>query len=243
MVYGDSLSLPRASENIRFYQTYPELIRQWYLKRRPESGVYVYNRSRGGAAIESLYRQFQMDCTYFGSFGEKVMILQCGIVDCAPRTIPMWMRDHLSKVPASHRAPIVNFLHSNRSKILNMGLMWRATPPNRFKEIYKKLLSEAVNEFSRVYVFNVLPTTAKIEKHSPGLSSSISRYNEIISEAVNSVGTGKLHLFDVHKFVIENGDEEGVFVSIKDGHHLTLEGHELLSEMVTGREKDFAINE
>jgi len=120
--------------------------------------------------------------------------------------------------------------------MLNMGLVWRATPPDRFRQIYKRFLSEAAKEFSRVYIFNILPTIDRIEKHSPGLSPSIVRYNKFIAESVGLAEAGNLYLFDVHKFVIESDKKEGTFVSIKDGHHLTLEGHNMFGELVIEHE-------
>jgi len=237
MVYGDSLSLPRAFEGIQCYHTYPELIRQWYIKSRPESEVYLYNRSQGGGNIELLYKEFQRDCDYFGNSDEKVMILQCGIVDCAPRTIPMWLRAQISKVPGPQRAPITNFLHNNRSKMLNLGLVWRATPPEKFRRLYKNFLSQASKEFSRVYIFNILPTTENIEKHSPGLGASIKRYNRIIGEVVASVRADNIRLLDIHEFAAGGKTKEGDFVNVKDGHHISPVGHKVFYDMFVEGEK------
>src|ERR1041384_6685325 len=89
-VYGDSLALPRAANNIRCDQTYPDRLRKFLATAR-SSEVSFYNRAPGGAEIEALYKEFVSDSTYFGKT-KGILIVQCGIVDCAPRPIPPWVK-------------------------------------------------------------------------------------------------------------------------------------------------------
>lgn len=238
-IYGDSLGMPRFFNNIYFDKTYPELIQQWYKMQKIDQDVYLYNRSQGGVNIEFLHEQFVKDSNYFGDFGEKVLILQCGVVDCAPRPIPAWLRRKISKLPGIVRTPIVEFLHNNRSKILNTGVKWKATFPYRFKSIYRSWLRQAVNEFSRVYIFNILPTIDSIEKHSPGFGRSIKEYNNLIGDTVSFVQTDNLCLIDVYKLIMEDNYNIEKFINNKDGHHLTIEGHKLFRDLFIEREKDF----
>jgi hypothetical protein len=238
-VYSDSLGLPRARENIDCSMTYPELIRQWYESNRTDKKVYLYNRSVGGGKIHELHYNFQNDCVYFGNFYQRILILHCGIVDCAPRPIPECFRVQLSKLPGKILNPIVNFLHNNRAKILGMGFMWRATPPKRFGLLYKRWLLLALNHFTRVYVFNILPTNTYVENHSPGLSKSIEIYNKIIAEQIKSIDSKNLFFFDVNKRVTNSPAERDSIINRKDGHHITSEGHELFARLVTDNEKLF----
>lgn len=237
LVYGDSLSMPRAHEKIRCDQTYAELIRQWHEARHPDRRVCLYNRAQGGTEIGVLYRAFQRDCEYFGKIGEKVLIMQCGVIDCAPRPIPWWLRNQISKLPSRVQKPISSFLHNNRTRILKLGFCWRATPPFIFKDIYRKWLRRAVKEFSRVYVFTITPASVALEKHSPGLNKSIEAYNEYIRAIVKSLKADNLHLVEVHKLLVQDPARFETVINMKDGYHLTHEGHRLFYNQIIELEK------
>ena len=87
LVYGDSLSLPHAPDGISCFDTYPELLRGMLESANTALRVAVLNRSRGGAPIGALFEQFVDDSTYIGPETGRILVIQCGIVDCAPRPI------------------------------------------------------------------------------------------------------------------------------------------------------------
>ena len=51
-VYGDSLSLPRVSERVAYYQTYPEMLAAAWRQSLPDAEVHLYNRSFSGASAK-----------------------------------------------------------------------------------------------------------------------------------------------------------------------------------------------
>ncbi len=238
LVYGDSLGLPRVASKIGCEHTYAELIRGWYETSDLKPKVFLFNRSQGGADIQTLFNGFNTDSTYFGK-AKWILIVQCGIVDCAPRPIPPWVKYRIvARLPGPLRDRIISFLHNNRAKIFRLGLKWYSTSPEKFKTIYAKWLSLAAKEFDRVYAVNIFPTTEKIERHSPGLTVSIDYYNSLIQEAVAAVDAENIIFIDANDKVRRSNRIED-FIDEEDGHHLTKEGHRLLNELIIHHEQSF----
>ena len=239
-VYGDSLGMPRADSGVRFDQTYSELFCAWLRTVRSDAQVHLYNRSQGGASIRKLFQEYQMDSIYFGKPGGDILVLQLGIVDCAPRPIPTWVKFLIGRLPSPLRTPIVKFLHRFRPNLLRMGCKWRSTSRSAFSRLFQKWLQRAANDFARIYVVSVMPTTPEIEARSPGLGESAVSCNQDIEAAILSSGAANIHFIDAHRIAAENPDEVSRFVDASDGHHLTAEGHRLLSGLLIQNEKRFA---
>ncbi len=238
-IYGDSLSMPREFESVPFYCTYPELFRQSLEHIYPGKQVCLYNRSVGGGTIKSLWADYQRDSSYFRPDKGDVLIIQCGIVDCAPRPIPSSVGKFVSRLPGILQQVVRKFLHHYRPRILHSGFSWRHIIPQEFKSTLIKWLATAKEDFNRVYVFNIAPTNESIEAHSPGLSSSIELYNKLISKSIKSVESGNIHLMDIHKAIISSGSSISKYINDQDGHHITLEGHKLYARMIASHESDF----
>jgi hypothetical protein len=226
LVYGDSLSLPRVPEGVSPQDIYAYKLEQW-CRNNLGREVILYNRSLGGQSVDVLYEQYNSDTFYFGDFGEKVLIIQSGVVDCAPRPIPSWVRDILSCCPGRVREQVVRFLHHHRRTLLNMGLRWRQTSPHKFKHVYKKWVTRASASSTKVLLFNIVPTTDGIEHHSPGLGSSIKIYNQLIKEIVQGLNKDNVILLDVHEDFSLQMRGKNDLINTKDGHHLTVAGQEM----------------
>src|SRR5262249_18582347 len=149
--------------------------------------VHLYNRSRGGASIARLIEDYQMDAAYFGQQSNDFLIIQCGVVDCAPRPLPTTLRALVSRLPKHLRSKVIRFLHDNRAFFVSKGPTWRVARPSSFMKAYQYWLERAVKECDRIYCVNIAPTTDEIESRSPGFSESIELYNRLIEEAVLSV--------------------------------------------------------
>jgi len=230
-VYGDSYSMPRSFIGVPFDQTYSELISEKIGSNEKNSAsVYLYNRSQGGADINQLYQTFLMDSTYFGKRPEDILIIQSGIVDCAPHPIPFWLKKQIAKLPGILLRPVVKFLHKNRPVMLKMGLSWKRTSKRKFFSVYKKWMKHA-SDFRRVYIFNIMSIRDELDAHSPGFKKSIREYNRLIYDAVNSVQLPNICLIDVFNIV-----NERKYLS-EDGYHLSLEGHRLFSKLLLKRLK------
>lgn len=234
-VYGDSLSLPRVQDGIGHRDTYPELVVDGIRHCFPGLSVSLYNRSGGGMTINALYERYLHDCSYFGNSSGQVLIVQCGIVDCAPRPIPAAIRNLISKLPSPIRATVIGFLHRARPHLLKAGLSWRLTTPKHFARLLSRWLSHAADTFERVYVVNIAPTVPTVAAHSPGLADSITVYNELIRESIAACPLRSVVLVEINAAITEA--ERGTsYVNGADGHHITREGHKLYSHLILSHE-------
>jgi hypothetical protein len=234
-IYGDSLSLPRASGGIRYQHTYSEMLAKEIRTRLPLISLSLYNRSGGGLKIAELYERYLHDCSYFGTPTHQALVIQCGIVDCAPRPVPAFLRKLIGKLPGPVRAPITGFLHRARPWFLTVGLSWRMTAPHQFAKVLSRWLEHATSQNARVYVVNIAPTVPSIAAHSPRLKENIVAYNALIAATVAAAPPGSAALIDVHDAITQRGDVT-VFVSPSDGHHITGEGNRLYSELILKHE-------
>ena len=238
-VYGDSLSMPRQSEGVHYSQTYPELLVAAWRKQAPEPAITLYNRSYSDASALRVLETYRSDAFYFGCPGGDVGILQCGIVDCAPRPLPPKVRSIVSRMPAAARGSIVSFIHANRASMLRSGLIWRVTPPKVFLETMIAILKMGAHEFARFYVINIAPTTLDIEARSPGLSESIRHYNSLIENAVSAVAATNVRIIDVHDLIYSAAGGIDNFISRIDGHHISAEAHRLYADAILAHERQY----
>ena len=225
-IYGDSLSLPRAGDAIPPEATYAELLRE-RLRHRGVAAT-VLNRSRGGATIDELYRDYRNDLGYIGEAPGQVLVIQCGVVDCAPRPLSRRGRRVVGRLPAALRSPIVSFLHRKRAALLSRGISFRYTQPPRFAAVLGGWLRHAAPRYSRILVINIAPTTAEMEQHSPGFTASIETFNGLIAGAVRDVPNATV--VDVHRLLSSSAAELTRCVNQQDGHHITAAGHQLFAE-------------
>jgi len=239
-IYGDSISMPRIFEGVSFLETYPELIKYQCQALWGEE-AFLYNRSRYDATIRVISQELRQDTLNFGKPGGRILIVQVGICDCAPRPIPDFIKDFISRVSVQLRIKLVSIIHHNRARI-QKRIFWRETKEADFESMYINLIKDYAQDFERVYVINIPPTNNTIEKHSPGLSRSISLYNGLIFKAVKINNYDNVIVIDVFKAISETNDVNKYIIE-KDGHHLTADGHLLYASMIIDQEKTHLLTE
>ena len=232
-VYGDSLSLPRPGDGVLHGDVYPELIRDALEKAHPGLRVSVWNRSRGGASIGELHESYRQDSAYFDPSEPSILVIQCGIVDCAPRPVPPGVREKIGRLPTPLRWLVAKFLHFARPFLLRAGIRWRATGSDDFESLLLAWIKDACSGKARVYVVNIAPTVPAIDTHSPGLADSIYVYNEVIQRAASAGGAT---LIDVFGAIQSNPGGIGCHINPGDGHHITRQGHGLYASLLLDRE-------
>lgn len=231
-LYGDSLGLPRHTDGIPFEATFAELFCAWL---RAESGlrsVSLYNRSQGGATAPQLARLATEDNSYFGPAAPQLLILQCGICDCAPRPVPLGLRRLIGRLPGYLQRPVIGLLHRYRPWLQRHGCVWRHTDAEPFRQAVTAWIRESA-EFARaVFVVNIAPPTQAGEAHSPGLVAGVNEFNQLLRASVASVGSDRIVLVDVHANLLASAGTLERCVNQADGHHLTTSGHELYFAML-----------
>ncbi len=228
-VYGDSLSLPRPKDGIGFGKEYSYLLKK-RVEKELNKEVFCWNRSMGGARVDELFNHYERDKYYIGK--EGILIIQSGVVDCAPRPLPIFLREIVSLTPEFLKWRIVKFLHNNRAKILKAGLGTKPTSPKKYRLTMEKWIKSAIEIEKIIFVINIAPNTDEIEKHSPGFRKSIKLYNQILESVITEINSQKVILIDAYSAIKEKDKEVKFLINQKDGHHITKDGHLLYSELL-----------
>lgn len=191
LILSDSLGLPRSFPEICKYEdTWPVLLKDSYL---------VHQVSLGGATTKELVGQID----YHESFNPDLVIVQVGIVDCAPRFLRRKEQALIRLFP----------FHKKIFEILN-------TP--EFKR-RRKITYTNINDFqnniqlindkfaSKVVFLGILPSSNEYEKMLPGVSDNIKNYNNILAQ---------------NKYInLEDVPLNGI---MSDYHHLNSFGHKIV---------------
>lgn len=225
--------MPRSFDGVCCDQIYAQLLCEDSIAFDGNFQGVVFNRSQGGARIKELYQNFSRDLSYIADEKDKILIIQSGIVDCAPRPIPLGLRKLIGKLPVRIRSKISEFLHQNRSWLQRI-FRFRFTSAVQFRQVLKKWLAVAGPMFKKIYVVNIFPTTKETDQHSPGLCESIEMFNKILLEEVERSGVKHAVLVDVFKYIAISKEPVERFVSSRDGHHLTCDGHKLIKRLIAG---------
>ena len=228
-VVGDSLALPRQLQQVEFHHTYPYLLAQWLRDQGPPAEVW--GSSNAGSTISQLMKRYDEYRTYVGQHPKGIGVVHLGVVDCSPRPIPSWLRRAIGKLPRLLRSPIIKFLHNYRVQLLRYGPGFLLTSHRKFRQTYRQLLDQMRQDFGRVYAVNIIPPGTHFESRSPGVGRKIVEYNAIIAEVVEAAGD--IELVDIWS-ICQEPEALETYVSEHDGHHLSIDGHQRIFEMLVG---------
>lgn len=198
LIIGDSLALPRERpEQVRYDETWPEQLKK--------TGRFeIIQLSLGGGTIEDLFEQ----TSYYKHYNPEIVIIQSGIVDCAPRALTQLelrflLSNRISRLFLSRLLP-VNFLRAHR-KITFVD-------KNKFEEFYKNVILQFKG--SKFILIGILPISSDYEKKVKRISKNQVEYNNIIKS---------LALKFKGKYVnTDSMSKEGIMT---DFHHLNSYGH------------------
>lgn len=196
LILSDSLALPRNKPETTFVEdTYPYLLKNHF---------EVYQCSIGGGLVGDLLKQ----SFYYSQYQPDIVILQSGIVDCAPRAYSMreesmfkyykvfgLVRNVLSKTITTRK------IRSIRKKV------W-----TKLKD-YKSGLNGIIKYFpdATFYALSILPASEDYENLVPGINKNVNLYNNVLKD-----------IFDTNFISLSEIPSNGI---MSDYHHLTKEGH------------------
>lgn len=165
IILTDSVALPRKHSKglVLWEQTYIYRLRQ--LLRDYE----IINLSIGGGSIKDIRNQIN----YYKVLNPTCVIMQCGIVDAAPRAFGRIEMDLIKKMRLLRfTKPFVSLLRKYRSHHY-------ANPIE-----FKKLLLEIKKEFNtpNFFTIGIVPSCEAYERQLPNVTNSIDTYNRILSE-------------------------------------------------------------
>jgi hypothetical protein len=196
----DSLSLPRVNEEeiVLYEDTYLYKLREEFKES------LIVDSAIGGATIKDLYAQV----FYYKSFNPDIVVLQTGIVDCAPRAYKKFEKKILVKLGLNSKLKgLTRFLRKNRGYTL--------TKSNKF-DYYLSLIEKSFENIP-LYSLGILNASDNYESKVPGIKENIEAYNSILEK---------------HTTYINNTDIpfNGI---MKDHHHLNLKGHDLIYQKLS----------
>ena len=194
LIFTDSLGLPgdRESCAVSYEETYVSMLKNKY------PFIDFIHYGQGGATIKAIQRA----SVYFKSSEPFLTIVQCGIVDCAPRALKPKEKYIINKLPFSKF--LINQIKKNSASIRkyrNINLTSLDT--------YKKNVDILENTFKDLLWIQILKAPDFYEKKVPNINKNIEMYNNVLKER-KSLDTSK---FDKSYL-------------ISDGHHLSPKGHE-----------------
>lgn len=194
----DSLALPRDKpEKVDFGNTYIELF------KRANTNIEVQQLSIGGATLNELVKAAK----YYKSFNPDVVVLQSGIVDCAPRALRKSEQKFLKRLPfigknllkwiASYSTTLRKLRKINYTKINHFQ-----TFMGRLKEVFSE---------SKIIAVAIMPACEEYEKLVPGITENIVSYNQVLKQCHEIIGVNAT-----------------LDMLMSDFHHLNEKGHQYI---------------
>lgn len=198
LVLGDSLTLSRRTPELcRHETTWPVKLRMQY---------EVHQVSIGGGTIRDIHRQIE----YHKEFAPDYVILQCGIVDCAPRALTQFELEFIKRLWGVRRLMFWLINQNNYALRKYRGVTY--TSPTEFESYFKKI-QQAFKE-SKIYSIGILPAFRDYEKTVPGIGKRIEQYNKILRDQAGS------------DFI--SCSEISLDCVMNDNIHLTEQGHDFV---------------
>ena len=201
LLLTDSVSLPREKpEHTKYRDTWPELLRK--------AGHEVIQCSIGGATSGDLLKQ----CFFYNGecFDVDVVIVQCGIVDCAPRFLTKIELKIFQSIPIIGKR-IIRLMNKNWiRKIRKITYTKKAKYLQNIKSIENSFKNSAV------YFLTIAPAHKEYETILNGVTKNILDYNELLVKNVKSID-------------INGVEKEGI---MSDFHHLNEKGHLFICERI-----------
>lgn len=218
---ADSLGLPRRVPSpVGFEQVWPTLLER--LLQDLGVPARVFNHAQRSMTLPMLVHRFD---DVVGLWGADVVVLQVGIVDCAPRLFGRRQHAVLSSrfFPTAIRRAVIGTASRFRRQIIRLRPWVRYTPLPDFERALGRLANRLRQETFRGVVLPIIGTTPDHEHRSPGYNRSVELFNAAWRQMCAAEGIRFLEYRDVFL----GTDVRDVVCS--DGHHLSIQGHQLVA--------------
>lgn len=167
-----------------------------------------------------------------------VLVVNFGVVECQPRTVPTWLHRHLltwnrsgHPVARAYRGLVAPPLWrvARRWARLTSRLPTYRLAPERYRYELHRLVAMAREETGAlVLVLDIDPPGPRIEHWLPGIRQRWQRYQALTRAVVDSLEDDRVHLVPASLTVEELGAE----VALPDGLHRSAAGHRRLAELL-----------
>lgn len=202
LLLTDSLAFPRAEpEAVCYEQTWVAL-----LKRRFPAVDFVHC-GRGGATLVDLFKH---STYYHGTIDPALVLMQSGIVDCAPRALTVIEQQILQRLPVLGR-PLLALSRRHAPRLRRWRRMSYTPLP-----VFEAYADHFERLFRNVHWIGILPALPGYESRVEGIGVAIERYNTALRR---------------RRFVAT--EDFGPADIMSDFHHLSARGHARLAERLS----------
>jgi hypothetical protein len=203
LIFSDSLALARSSpEKVVHEQTWPSLLRDKFP---------VHQVSIGGGTVVDLVRQ----ATYHQSYDPDIVVLQFGIVDCAPRFLTKFEIEIIRRIPFFGKRIMKSMNNQTIRRLRKISYV----SYNSF--VHHARLLQKLFPAKYFVVLGIIPATKEYELLLPGVTGSIKRYNEGLMAVFGS------------QFISMDGFPASGLMS--DYHHINPLGHRYIFDLLLTR--------
>ncbi len=235
VVGGDSLGLPRLKPTIISYKDIWPFLLESKLRNKNINCV-VLNHSERSRTLPKFLKNFQ---DIVSIWEPDILIIQIGIVDCAPRLFSEREHKFLNSGFIHWRIAraIINFASKHRRQIIKLRSWVRYTPLKKFKMSLQNLGKILSNVNFKTIILPIMPSFPSHIYRSPGYNESVEKYNEEWKLFCEKY----FHIFINLEDVINGFKLEDLL--LEDGHHLSKLGHQRIAfalenkilEIINGR--------
>lgn len=205
IILGDSLAYNRP-DILTNEQRWPALLSK-------NLQAYQITNLSMGSSTSSRFKK--LDKALFAD--NDILIVQIGIVDCAPRLLTRFENRVISKLPSFLSKRIIS--NFKRKRVQDISRVY--ITPQKFKENLLGLFDKFKQ--TRLFYIEILPASEKFLASNPRVSESINQYNLIIESC--AANFDNIHLIKFDNYNIDQ-------YTLDDGYHLNAEGHALVSKLI-----------
>lgn len=232
VIIADSLCLPRPQDqgDIPFEATYPY---QLDIKLRSEFGsasALVVEKGKRGRTVSEVVADWT---EYVTLRKPDVVVMQVGIVDCAPRIFTPRQQIFVEGIRFQLLKNLVlAVVKKYRRQIIKSFPDRTYTNPDIFRQKLYEIVGLAERDnVKNLIIVNIITPPDDFEYRSPGAQANVSKYNQIIDKVSNDMKTKKM-------ITVVNVDEEfhkGGRLNdyiLSDGHHLSVQGNKVVARLL-----------
>jgi len=203
LIITDSLGMPR--EEVLYEETWPFLLS----KKNPH--LHIIDKCLRAATTTRLIKEGGLGTDLLERYKPHFVIIQLGIVDCAPRLFSNRGLEHklLKLMPRRIRYLYIKWIKMTRKRSIKRCYV----SLDEFKTNVENYLNRSVKEHTHI-LFIEIAISVEYANFNPKTPHQVKKYNSALRELV------KKHPF-AHTLKIR--DDNTFF--LKDGYHLSPEGH------------------
>lgn len=222
VLLADSISMPRPNIGVNPQDTYP-WITQVEIERNIDAPPILEPHCRRGKTIRDIFKNLTDIKPALG------LIIQVGIVDCAPRIFAEKDLAFVEKVMGSDAVRALSFIVRNyRSHLEKDCFNSVYVPYSEFCNTLYECLREAKSKFSFILLVNIVMPSRNGERMSrTPFAVNIAKYNAAIRRVGKKNGA---KIVDLDRFIWAHKDANLVFSG--DDYHFNRLGHEYCSKIL-----------